>query len=70
MPRFVVASGFIAAMEVPPMSNGIHELTDKVIVGGVILRKRRFRVDAGSPLATEKVPRRKLRVFSLSRLRR
>ena len=45
------------------MSNGIHELKDKVIVGGVVLRKRRFRVDAVPPPTTESVPSRKLRVF-------
>jgi hypothetical protein len=45
------------------MSNGIHESKDKVIVGGVVLRKRRLRVDAVPPPATKSVPSRKLRVF-------
>jgi TIR domain len=45
------------------MSNGIRELKEKIIVGGVVLRKRRFDVAAVPPPPTPSLPMRKLRVF-------
>ena len=45
------------------MSNGIRELKDKIIVGGVVLRKRRFNVAAVPAPSVAHLSTRKLRVF-------